>query len=51
MKKSALVMALLAMSLAFSCKKKPPETAPAPPAPTEAPPAPAPTSTPAPIED
>jgi peptidoglycan-associated lipoprotein len=52
MKKTALVMALLAMTFTtVSCKKNPPETAPAPPAPTEPPPAPAPTSTPAPVED
>lgn len=49
MKKSALVVALLAMSLTYACKKKPPEVQPEP-APTAAPPAPPP-STPAPIED
>jgi peptidoglycan-associated lipoprotein len=49
MKKSALVMALLALSVVVSCKKTPPPTAPAP-VPTEAPPAPAPTSAPAPAE-
>lgn len=43
MKKSALVMALLAMTVAVSCKKTPPPQAPAPAAPTEPPPAPAPT--------
>jgi peptidoglycan-associated lipoprotein len=50
MKKSALVVALLAMSLTYACKKKPPEVQPEP-APTAAPPAPAPMGTPAPIED
>jgi peptidoglycan-associated lipoprotein len=48
MKKSALVMALLAMTVVVSCKKTPPPQAPAAPAPTQPPPAPAPTSTPMP---
>jgi len=51
MKKSTLLMALLAMSVAVGCGKKKVETTPAPPAPTEPPPAPAPTNTPAPVED
>jgi peptidoglycan-associated lipoprotein len=51
MKKSTLLMALLAMSVAVACGKKKVESTPAPPAPTEAPVAPAPTNTPAPVED
>ena len=47
MKKSALVMALLAMTVVVSCKKHVKAT-PQPPVPTQPPPAPAPTSTPAP---
>jgi peptidoglycan-associated lipoprotein len=43
MKKSALVMAVLAMSIAVSCKPKEVPKAPQPPAPTEPPAAPAPT--------
>ena len=46
MKKSALLMAFLAMSVVVSCKKTPPPQAPAPAAPTEPPPAPAPTRAP-----
>jgi peptidoglycan-associated lipoprotein len=51
MKKSTLLMALLAMSVAVACGPKKVETKPEPPAPTEPPPAPAPTNTPAPVED
>jgi peptidoglycan-associated lipoprotein len=50
MKKSALVMALLAMSLVVSCKGKPKTEPTPPPAPTQAPPAPEPTSAPV-VED
>jgi peptidoglycan-associated lipoprotein len=46
MKKSALVMALLAMSVAVSCKHKPPVAPVQQPVPTEPPPAPAPTGAP-----
>ena len=46
MKKSALVMALLAMSVAVSCKKTPPPQPPAAPAPTTPPPAPEPSRAP-----
>src|SRR5689334_1507520 len=42
MKKSALVMAVLAMSIVVSCKPKEVPKAPQPPAPTEPPAAPAP---------
>jgi peptidoglycan-associated lipoprotein len=42
MKKSALVMAVLAMSIAVSCKPKPVPKEPQPPVPTEPPAAPAP---------
>jgi peptidoglycan-associated lipoprotein len=45
MKKSALVMALLAMSMAVSCKHKAPDVVPKA-VPTEPPPAPAPTAKP-----
>jgi peptidoglycan-associated lipoprotein len=51
MKKSTLLMALLAMSAAVACGPKKVETTPVAPAPTEPPPAPAPTNTPAPVED
>jgi len=51
MKKSTLLMALLAMSVAVACGKKPVKTEPEKPVPTEPPPAPAPTNTPAPVED
>jgi peptidoglycan-associated lipoprotein len=46
MKKSALVFALLAMSVAASCKKPQPKAQDVPPVPTQPPPAPAPTSAP-----
>jgi peptidoglycan-associated lipoprotein len=45
MKKSALLMALLATSFAIACHKNPPPATPAPPAPTEPPAAPAPKAT------
>jgi len=45
MKKSALGMALLAMSFAIACHHNKPAATPAPPAPTEPPPAPAPKAT------
>jgi peptidoglycan-associated lipoprotein len=51
MKKSTLLMALLATSVAVACGPKKIAPTPAPPAPTEPPPAQAPTNTPAPVED
>jgi peptidoglycan-associated lipoprotein len=51
MKKSTLLMALLAMSAAVACGPKKVASTPVPPEPTAAPPAPAPTNTPAPVED
>jgi peptidoglycan-associated lipoprotein len=51
MKKSTLLMALLAMSVAVACGPKKVKETPAAPEPTAPPPAEAPTNTPAPVED